>query len=144
MMDVQATSNGTGIIVTNIRKAIAVVCTAAVVATPLSMMASPAHADGPEKDREFRVSGAEVDFSVEKDDGRFEVQVDIDDARPGSTWRVVLWHDGKRYHSEVHRADGDGDVEVDRNRRDTRGGDTFKVRVKKVGGASESRTIRMR
>lgn len=111
--------------------------------TSLGLVAGPAHADGPEKDREFRVAGAEVDFSVSKDDGRFEVDVDIDDAAPGSRWRVVLWHDGRRYHDKVHRADGDGDVEIDKDRRDTRGADTFKVRVKLVGGAGATRTIRM-
>ncbi|MBD3945843.1 hypothetical protein [Nocardioides ganghwensis] len=112
--------------------------------TSLGLVAGPAHADGPEKDREFRVAGAEVDFSVSKDDGRFEVEVDIDDAEPGSRWRVVLWHDGRRYHSKVHRADGDGDVEIEKGRRNTRGADTFKVRVKLVGGAGATRTIRMR
>lgn len=112
--------------------------------TSLGLVAGPAHADGPEKDREFRVAGAEVDFSVSKDDGRFEVEVDIDDAEPGSRWRVVLWHDGRRYHKKVHRADGDGDVEIEKDRRNTRGTDTFKVRVKLVGGAGATRTIRMR
>jgi hypothetical protein len=107
-------------------------------------LAAPANADGPEKETEFRVAGAEVDFSVEKDDGRFEVEVDVDDARPGSKWRVVLWHDGRRYHNKVHRADDDGDIEIDKKRRDTKGKDTFKVKVKKVGGAAKTSIIRMR
>lgn len=89
-----------GFTMTTLRKTIATLGTTALLATPLSMIASPAHADGPEKDREFRVSGAEVDFSAEKDDGRFEVEVDINDADPGSTWSVVLWHDGKRFHKQ--------------------------------------------
>ena len=129
---------------TTVRKTIAAVGTAALLATPLSMIAGPAQADGPEKDKEFRVAGAEVDFSVEKDNGRFEVEVDIDDAKPGSKWRVVLRHDGRRFHNKVHRANGDGDVGVDKNRRNTNGTDNFKVRVKKVGGDGKSRTIRMR
>lgn len=129
---------------TNLRTTIATLGVTALVATPLAVLAGPAHADGPERDREFRVAGADVDFSVEKDDGRFEVQVDLDDAKPGSTWRVVLRHDGKRFHNKVHRADGDGDVEIDKIRRDTRGADTFKVKVTKIGGAGKARTIRMR
>ena len=128
----------------NTRKTIATVGATALLATPLSMIASPAHADGPEKDREFRVAGAEVDFKVEKDDGRFEIEVDIDDAKPGSKWRVVLKHDGRLIHKKVHRADSDGEIEIDKNRRNTKGADTFKVRVKKIGGDSKSRTIRMR
>ncbi len=127
----------------NIRKTTATVGVTALLAVPMTLLASvPAHADGP--DREFRLAGAEVDFSVEKDDRRFEVEVDIDDARPGSKWRVVLRHDGKVFHSKVHRADGEGDVEVDKSRRNTAGKDVFKVKVKKVGGDAKTRVIRMR
>ncbi len=124
-----------------IRSTTAALGLAALVAAPIAV-AAPAHADG--KDREFRVAGAEVDFSVEKDDGRFEVSVDIDDARPGSKWRVVLRHDGKRYLNKVVRAERDGDVDIDRNRPNTKGKDVFKVKVKKVGGGAKSRVIRMR
>jgi hypothetical protein len=125
------------------RKATAALGVAALFAAPVGL-AAPANADGPEKEKEFRVAGAEVDFSVEKDDGRFEVEVDVDDARPGSKWRVVLWHDGRRYHNKGHRADDDGDIEIDKKRRDTKGKDTFKVKVKKVGGAAKTSIIRMR
>jgi len=126
------------------RKSTAAVGAAALLAAPVSMIASPAHADGPGKQKEFRVAGAEVDFSVERDDGRFEVDVDIDDARPGSRWRVVLKHDGNRFHNNVHRADGEGDIDIDKNRQNTRGADKFTVKVKKIGGPAKSRTIRMR
>lgn len=127
-----------------IRTATATLGAAALIAAPMSLIAAPAHADGPEKEREFRLAGADVDFSVEKDDGRFEVEVDIDDARPGSRWRVVLRHDGKVFHNRVHRANGDGDIEIDRRRPNTPGADVFKVRVKKIGGDAKVRTIRMR
>lgn len=126
------------------RKSTAAIGAAALLAAPVSMIASPAHADGPGKQKEFRVAGAEVDFSVERDDGRFEVDVDIDDARPGSRWRVILKQDGNRFHKNVHRADGEGDIEIDKNRQNTRGADRFTVKVKKIGGPAKSRTIRMR
>lgn len=125
------------------QKTTATIGAVALLAAPATLMASPAHA-GPEKDREFRLGGAEVEFSVEKDDGRFEVEVDIDDAKPGSKWRIVLRHNGKRFHNKVHRADREGDVEIEKNRRDTRGADVFKVKVKKIGGNAKTRTIRMR
>ena len=128
----------------HIRKATATIGVTALVAASAALVPTSAGADGPEKDKEFRVAGAEVDFHVEKDDGRFEVDVDIDDARPGSKWRVVLRHDGNRFHNRVHRADGDGEVDIDKKRRDTRGADVFKVTVKKVGGPKKVRTIRMR
>lgn len=127
---------------TNVRRSIAGLGVAALLAAPLSIMTtSPAMAG---KDRDFRVAGAEVDFEVEKEDGRFEIDVDIDDARRGSKWRVTLWHNGKRFHNKVHRADSDGDVDIDKSRRNTRGRDVFKVKVKKVGGPKKVRTIRMR
>ncbi len=39
-----------------------------------------------------REQHVEVDFKVERGDGRFEVEVDIDDAKPGTRWRVVPQH----------------------------------------------------
>jgi hypothetical protein len=126
----------------NLRRTTATLGAAALVATPLTLMtAAPASA----AERDFRVAGAKVDFEVEKDDGRFEVEVDIDSARPGSKWRVVLWQDGKRYHKRVHKADNDGDIEIDKNRRNTAGKDVFKVKVKKVGGPkAKTRVITLR
>lgn len=127
---------------TNLRRTTATLGAAALLASPLTFMtAAPAVA----ADREFRYGGADIEFDVEKDDGRFEVEVDIDDARPGSKWRVVLKHEGKRFHKKVHRADRDGDVEIEKDRRNTRGKDVFKVRIKKIGGPKAvTRTIRAR
>lgn len=116
--------------------------TAAMIATSLTVVgASPAGA----VEREFNVGGAEVDFDVDKENGRFEVDVDLEDARPGSKWRIKLWHDGRRYFSEVLTANRVGEIEIDRSRRDTRGDDVFKVKVRKVGtDAVKSRTITLR
>jgi hypothetical protein len=126
----------------NLRRTTATLGAAALIATPLSVMtAAPATA----ADREFRYAGAEVEFDVERDDGRFEIEVDIDDAQPGSRWRVVLWHNGNRFHKRIHRADGDGEIEIEKKRRDTRGEDVFKLRVKKIGAAkAATRVIRTR
>ncbi|QYJ03134.1 hypothetical protein KUV85_12405 [Nocardioides panacisoli] len=129
---------------TSIRRATATLGAAALLAAPVSMLGAAPASAGPEKDREFRIAGAEVDFEVEKDDGRFEVDVDLDDARPGTKWRVVLRHDGRTFHNKVHRADGDGEVDVDKKRRNTRGADVFKLTVKRIGGPKKVRTIRMR
>jgi len=124
------------------RKITATIGTAALLATPLSLVAaSPAAA----ADREFRCAGADVDFDVEKDDGRFEVDVDIDDAKPGSKWRIVLRHDGNRFHKKVHRADNDGEIDIDKNRPNTNGKDVFKLKVKRIGGPKAcTRTITKR
>lgn len=127
---------------TLLRRTAAALGTTALVAAPLTMMtASPAAA----ADREFRYAGAKVGYDVEKDDGRFEIDVDVDDAKPGSRWTISLWHDGKRYYHRTRTADRDGDIEVQRSRANTRGKDVFKMRIKRVGGpAAETRTITRR
>ena len=104
------------------------------VAAPVGLVAGPAAADGPE--RTFTCGGAKVDFSIEKDDRRIEVDVDIDDAEPGSRWKVVLRHNGTKFHARTHRADDDGDVDFDRKRPDTRGKDAFVLRVKPAGATA--------
>ena len=130
---------------TRIRKsAIALVASGALALGTLGGFAAPAQADGPEKEREFRVASAEVDFSVEKDDGRFEV--DVDDAKRGTKWKVVLRHNGKKVVKGKWRADRDGDVvDFDRKRKNTKGKDRFKLIVKQVGKKhKKSRVITMR
>lgn len=120
----------------------AVLGTAALVAVPMALVAVP---PATAAEREFRYAGAEIEFEVDKDDGRFEVDVQIDDADPGSRWRITLWHDGKRYHKRVHRADSDGEIDIDRNRPDTKGKDVFKIKVKRIGSSqSVTRTIILR
>lgn len=138
MEKIQETEN----LMVGARKITATIGAAALVAAPLSLIAtSPAAA----ADREFRCAGAKVDFDVEKDDGRFEVDVDVDNAKPGSKWRIVLKHDGNRYHKKVHRADNDGEIDIDKDRRNTAGKDVFKVKVKKIGGPKAcTRTITRR
>lgn len=124
----------------NLRRTTAALGTVALVATPLAI-AAPASA----VDREFRYGGAEVDFSVEKDDGRFEVDVDLDEAQRGERFRVVLKHDGKTFHKRVHTVDRDGDIDIDKNRRNTAGKDVFKLKLKKIGGPKAvTRTITLR
>ena len=126
----------------NVRRTTATAVTAALLAAPLTLAtASPASA----ADREFRYGGANIEFDVEKDDGRFEVEVDLDDAKPGHRYRITLWHDGRKFYDRVRTVNSDGDIEVERERRNTRGTDTFKLRVKKTSWKSSAvRTIRTR
>jgi hypothetical protein len=120
-----------------IRRSTAVLATGGLVAASLAF-AAPATAT----DRDFRVGGAQADFSVDKDHGRYEVEVDIDHARPGSKWRITLWHDGKRYFKTVRTAQRDGDVrDVERTRPNTQGKDVFKVKITRIGGEGKTRTI---
>ncbi|WP_139977919.1 hypothetical protein [Nocardioides litoris] len=114
-----------------LRTTAATLAATALVATPLAVLtAAPAQA----AEKSGRCDGATFKLEVEKDDGRYEIDTDIDDARPGSQWRIVLKQDGRTLANVVRRADSDGDVDgVDRERRDTRGTDRFVLRVNKVG-----------
>lgn len=114
-----------------LRRATATIGTAALLATPLAMLgASPASA----ADREFRYGGAHVEFDVEKDDGRFEIDVELDNIRKAHfRYRIVLRHDGKVIHNRIHRAGADREIEIDKNRRNTKGKDVFRLKVKRVG-----------
>ena len=67
-----------------------------------------------------------------------------EEARPGSRWRVTLRHDGEVVTSKVHTADAEGDIDIDRWRRNTAGTDTFKLTVKPVGGTACSAKITLR
>jgi hypothetical protein len=106
---------------------------AAAVAVPVTLAAAPASAD---IERTGRCAGAAYELSVDKEHGRFEVEADVDDARPGSRWRVVLRHEGRIVANVVRTADREGDVGVDRYRPDTRGADRFRLTVKPVGAAN--------
>lgn len=127
----------------NLRRTTATVAAAALLATPVALLGtSPASA----ADREFRYAGAKVEFDVDKDDGRFKVEVELDNVkRPKAKYRIVLRHDGKVFHNRVHRAGADREIEVEKNRPNTPGKDTFKLRVKKASAKKAAvRTITRR
>lgn len=127
---------------TTARRTTATLGAAALLASPLALLsAAPAAA----AERDFRYAGAQVDFEVEKDDRRLEVSVDVDDARPGERFRIVLRQNGRVFVNRVFRADRDGDIDLDRKRPDTRGRDTVRLTIKKVGQRqAASRVIRVR
>lgn len=113
-----------------LRRTTAATGAVALLAVPATLLVTaPAQA----VERSERCDGARIELSVEKDDGRFEVEADVDDAPRGSQWRVTLLQDGKRFFTDVRRADDDGDVSVDRERRNTAGKDVFTFRANKVG-----------
>lgn len=125
----------------NLRRTTVTVTAAALLAGPLAMLGtSPASA----ADREFRYGSAKVEFDVEKDDGRFEIDVDLDRIKqPKAGWRIVLRHNGKVFHNRIHRAGRDGEIDFERKRPDTRGKDAFTIRVKKLSAKKAAvRTIR--
>ena len=97
------------------------------------LVAAPASAD---VDRTGTCVGATYELSVDRERGGWEVDADLEGARPGSSWRVALRHDGQVVTSKVHTADAEGEIDVDAWRRDTAGSDSFVLKVKPVGGTS--------
>lgn len=102
------------------------------------LVAGPASAD---VDRTGTCAGATYELSVDRERGGWEVDADLDNARPGSSWRVALRHDGQVVTSRVHTADAEGEIDVDAWRRDTAGSDSFVLKVKPVGGTSCSTKV---
>jgi hypothetical protein len=85
-------------------------------------------------------AGAGYELSVDRERGGFEVDAGIDDANPGSRWKVVLRHEGRVIADVTRRADAEGDLDVDRFRPNTKGKDTFRLRVTHLGSDTTCRT----
>jgi hypothetical protein len=96
------------------------------VGVPLAV-AAPASAD---TEKRGSCSGsARFDYEVEKDDGRFEVSFEVDSDVVGQQWRLRLFHDGQRYASVLRTTDRDGEADVERDRPNTTGEDSFRARA---------------
>lgn len=121
-----------------VRTVAALVATTALVAAPIGL-ALPAQADA---DRSGGLpGGGRYQLSVDREDGGFQVSADLDDTAPGSRWKVVLRHEGKKIASGVLAADDEGDLSVDRFRRDTAGADRFALTVTPAAGGQTSRAV---
>ncbi len=117
-----------------IRTALAASSVAAVALGGVVLAAGPAAAD---IERRATCGGAKAELSVDKEGKGFEVDADLDRAKPGSSWRIKLLHDGKVFTNVVRTADYEGDVDVERYRADSAGNDTFKLVAKNLdSGAS--------
>lgn len=115
----------------SLRHATALTGATVLLAVPTALaVAAPAHAD---IERHGSCGGGFHEFNVDREDGGFEVNADLESVRPGTRWRVVLKHDGNRYHRSVHTADREGEVDVERFRRNTAGGDVFTMKIRQIG-----------
>lgn len=113
------------------KRTIALSTITGLVAVPAVVLAAaPAHAD---VDRHGRCGGGTYELSADREDGGYEVSVDLDHVKPGSKWRVVVTHEGKQVADVVRRAELDGDVDVERWVRNTPGNETFRFTAKRVG-----------
>lgn len=95
------------------------------------LLATPAHAD---VERRGTCAGATYELGVDRERGGFDVDADIDGARPSSEWKVVIRHNGVVAVSRTLRADREGELDVDTWRRNTSGTDVFRLVVTPSGG----------
>ena len=109
--------------------------TAALIATlalPL-LGAVPAHADDDDREviRHGSCSGAtDWKMKAQADDGRIEVESEIDSNRAGQTWHWVLRHEGKLVdRGRSATAGRSGSFEVERKARNSAGADSFTFRA---------------
>ena len=105
----------------------------ALAVAPLTLLAAPAHADA---EKHGQAGSGVYELSVDREDGGFDVSVDLDGLPRGQRWRIVLRHDGDEVASLVRRADREGDIEVERHRPDTAGADVFWFTAMRVGGSA--------
>ena len=82
---------------------------------------------------------AHCEFDVEKDDGRFEVDFEVDSNVRGQKWRLTLHHDGKRVFRDVRTTNREGEVGFERNRPNTAGRDAFRAKAVNLGTARSAR-----
>jgi len=104
---------------------------AAVAGTTL-LVAAPANAD---VDRRGTCAGATYELSVDRERGGYDVDADVEGARPSSGWKVVIRHDGSVATSRTLTADREGELDVDTWRRNTSGKDVFRLTVTPAGGS---------
>ena len=105
---------------------------ALLIATALPVLAAgPAHAGDDETIRRGSCSGStDWKIKVKPDDGRIEVEAEIDSNRNGQTWRWVLRHEGNVADRGQSVTRGpSGSFEVERRTNNAAGSDSFRFRA---------------
>ena len=100
--------------------------------TALIMAAAPlASANDADVIRKGRCSGrSDWKLKLSPEDGRIEVEYEVDQNRVGDTWKIRLKHDGKRFFKGKRTTKGgSGSFEVRRVQPNHRGKDRFKARA---------------
>ena len=61
--------------------------------------------------------GTDWKYKAKADDGRIEVEYEVDQNRSGDRWRVKLWHDGNRFFRGTRTTGGaSGSFDASRSR----------------------------
>ena len=118
----------------------ALIAAGTLVAAPLATVLSAAPASADTTKRGACGQGSyefQVDREDREDGGGFEVSADLDRLTPGSSWTLVIKHDGKRASKVTRIADREGELDLDVNRPDTSGSDVFRFKAVPAGGGSK-------
>lgn len=101
----------------------------------LLVPAAPAMAkDGDVVRRGSCAGGGTWKLKASPEDGRIEVEGEIDSNRNGQTWRWVMRHDGRQVATGLRKTRApSGSFEVRRVLGNSRGTDTFVFRARRVG-----------
>ena len=72
-------------------------------------------------------------YKAKADDGRIEVEYEVDQNRSGDSWRVKLFHDGNRFFKGTRVTGGDsGSFDIERKVSNHQGVDRFRARARNV------------
>lgn len=105
--------------------------TAALLTASTLAVAAPAHAGDDDRERTGSCSGR-TDWKIKAgpDDGRMEVEAEIDSNRAGQTWRWVLRHEGSVVDRGTSTTRGpSGSFDVERRTANAAGTDSYKFRA---------------
>jgi hypothetical protein len=109
----------------------------------LALTAAPANAGDGDVEKARNCGGFRIELKVGPEDGGWEIESDVDDAKAGSEWRVVIRQDGRTVFSRVRTAGPRGDVEVDLRRPNTAGRDTFRFRAHPAGNPDRACSLQI-
>lgn len=96
------------------------------------LVATPADARSTDTIRTGGCSGSAVwKLKAKHDDGRIEVEYEVDSNRRGQVWRVVLWNEGRVVYTGRHTTVGrSGSFSVERRIADRPGTDDIRARAR--------------
>ena len=103
----------------------------ALLAVPVAATAAPIRADVEREKDGMCSSSSTWDFNLEKEHGRIDIDIDVDvDSRAaGQKWKVKITHEGKTVYNKTRTTDREGEIDVSRNVKDTRGKDKVTFRA---------------
>lgn len=105
--------------------------TAALLTASTLALAAPAHAGDNDRERTGSCSGS-TNWKIKAgpDDGRMEVEAEIDSNRTGQTWRWTLRHNGQVADRGTSTTRGpSGSFDVERRTANAAGADSYKFRA---------------